>query len=292
MRYLIYILFTTILFARVDYNIKDDMLTIECTKDECKNYTAHILNNKLIIKLPNNKRRGYEDISLMGYKITQTYIDKDDGYTQIVIDKKDIKKYYVKGLDSKIAIFRRFYYTTIPNDKLKKMKRYTLSKECSIDTSTLRYVLVPYVDFVGDKGMGEIVVHQDLAQEVAEIFYGIYLSKFPIKRLTLVETFKGDENFSMRANNTVGFSCREYNDTNIASMHSLGRAIDINPMQNPYINGKDIKPIGSREYRKRRILRDGMLTSDSIPVKLFKYYGWKWGGEWSSVKDYQYFEKR
>jgi hypothetical protein len=289
-RYIIFFLFTLSLYARVDYFVDADVLTIECSKDECSEYKSFVHNDKLVIQLPKLKRKGYQEVFLHGFKITQGFHKENGGFNQISIDKKDIKKYYIKRVDNKIAIFKRFYFTHIPSDKIQKMQRYSLSRECRVDISSLRYILVPYVDFGGDVSLGEMVVHKSVAKEVSEILYGIYLAKFPIKRMRIIESFRSDVSFSKRANNSVGFYCsNEPRD----ALHAKGMAIDINPMQNPYLAPGVIKPVGSKEYKKRRIKKPGMLSSDSIPVKLFKYYGWHWTPE-SSVKykDFQHFEKR
>ena len=74
-------------------------------------------------------------------------------------------------------------------------------------------------------------------------------------------------------------------------MHSYGLAIDINPLINPYVKGDYISPKEAKPYVDRSQIKLGMIDKDDLCYKLFTKYGWKWGGIWNTVKDYQHFEK-
>jgi hypothetical protein len=101
------------------------------------------------------------------------------------------------------------------------------------------------------------------------------------------EKFAWNDDRSMEANNTSGFNYRAITDGKKISNHALGRAIDINPLLNPYIRGEEVRPAGAI-YDPTQA---GTLVESSTIVRFMKERGWTWGGDWTSLKDYQHFEK-
>ena len=95
----------------------------------------------------------------------------------------------------------------------------------------------------------------------------------------------------MADNNTSAFNCRKVTGGKGWSQHTYGEAIDINPLQNPYVTSRGVEPAGGKEFLNRVKRQKGMILADDPVVKLFAKYGWKWGGSWNSVKDYQHFSK-
>jgi hypothetical protein len=160
-----------------------------------------------------------------------------------------------------------------------------------------------HLDFKGQTVQGEIVVHKEVADEVVQIFKALYEAGYPIRQMRLVSDFGGSDWQSIEADNTSAFNCRKATGSRKWSKHSYGKAIDINPIENPYIarngrNGRNgrIAHKASQQYRKRVHRVDSyadraVLLRGDRAVKLFKSYGWKWGGEWRYVKDYQHFSK-
>jgi hypothetical protein len=155
-------------------------------------------------------------------------------------------------------------------------------------------VEVDFYDFDGDVSEGVIVVDRDLAKDVSELFELIFDDGFPIADATPIADlqFEWSDDRSMAMNNTSGFNYRPMTDAEggVAgqlSNHALGRAIDINPLLNPYIKDDVIKPEGATYDPSR----PGTLTADSFIVKFLKERGWTWGGDWTGLKDYQHFEK-
>jgi len=155
-------------------------------------------------------------------------------------------------------------------------------------------VSVRFYNFDGVLQEGEIVVDRDLAKDVAELFSLILEKRFPLTSVIPMAglPFDGDDGASMSANNTSGFNYRT--KTNVGdvaeeslSNHALGRAIDINPLLNPYIKGSVVLP----RRAAYDIARPGTIAVDSFIVKFLKERGWTWGGDWVSLKDYQHFEK-
>lgn len=162
-------------------------------------------------------------------------------------------------------------------------------------------VEVDFYDFDGEMAEGVIVVDRDLTDDVANLFEEIFNDGFPVASAIPVADlqFEWDDDRSMAANNTSGFNYRPITDVAAAvggtadgapkrlSAHALGRAIDINPLINPYIKGDMVKPDGGAYDPGRQ----GTITADSFIVKFLKDRGWTWGGDWTSLKDYQHFEK-
>ena len=91
----------------------------------------------------------------------------------------------------------------------------------------------------------------------------------------------------MKDNNTSAFNYRFISGTRVISKHASGLAIDINPLLNPYVKNGINTPEGSTYDTTKA----GTLTVNSPLVKEFKKKGWKWGGDWKNLKDYQHFEK-
>lgn len=161
---------------------------------------------------------------------------------------------------------------------------YPLSKDIK-DKLTL--ITVEYFSFDKKLHRGQILIHEDLAKDLIEIFEIIKQKKFPIEKAIPINYYNWSDEKSMRDNNTSGFNFRKIRGSVKLSAHALGRAIDINPKQNPHIaDGKFFPPNSSYDQNA-----EGTITSDSFVVKEFKKRGWMWGGNWKRNKDYQHFEK-
>ena len=150
-----------------------------------------------------------------------------------------------------------------------------------------------YVDFDGVEHEGELVVHRKVADDVIDIFYQLYEAQYPLASVRLVDDYGevADDNLSMADNNTSAFCYRQVTGSKKLSWHSFGAAIDINPVQNPYINGKRVSPPEGKNYLNRKDKRPGMIDHSDHCYKVFRAHGWKWGGDFSGDKDYQHFYK-
>ena len=138
---------------------------------------------------------------------------------------------------------------------------------------------------------GELVVHRDQAQKVLAAMKKIFEARFPVQRMELVDVYDGSDDRSMEANNTSAFNCRSVESRpGVWSQHAYGRAIDINPIQNPFVSssGEPDPPSGA-PYMDRSKDAVGMIHGRGPVVKAFSSVGWQWGGYWSSSKDYQHF---
>ena len=93
----------------------------------------------------------------------------------------------------------------------------------------------------------------------------------------------------MAANNTSAFNCRPVAGTSRWSEHAYGRAIDVNPVQNPYVAGRHVSPPAGRRYADRAGRAPGMIRAGDAVVRAFAAAGWGWGGAWRTARDYQHF---
>jgi hypothetical protein len=166
--------------------------------------------------------------------------------------------------------------------------RYSYRPGCPIGPSQLRRLEVSHWDFAGRRRVGSIVVRATEARNVLSVFRKLYAARFPIRRLRLVEAYKGSDDASMAADNTSGFNCRYVSGTRRWSEHAYGLAIDINPVENPYVHGGLVEPPVGRRYLDRSRARHGMVVPGDIVIRAFAAIGWSWGGRWSTP-DYQHF---
>jgi hypothetical protein len=161
---------------------------------------------------------------------------------------------------------------------------------CPVPLADLRYLTVTYVDFDGVSRTGELVVHEDAAGDVVDVFRGLYAARFPIRSMRLVDDFDADDDRSMAADNTSAFNCRPSTGSpGEWSQHSYGRAVDINPRENPYVDGSTVLPPSGARYVDRVVRARGLIRPDGSVVRAFAEIGWTWGGDYRQAKDYQHF---
>jgi hypothetical protein len=159
---------------------------------------------------------------------------------------------------------------------------------CPVGLEDLRLLRLRHWGFDGAVHDGELVVHADVADDVVGSFRSAFDARFPIERMELVDAYGADDDRSMAANNTSAFNCRRVAGTDRWSEHAYGRAVDINPIQNPYVRGSSVDPPAGAAYADRSDVRPGMLTVDGPVVRAFTAIGWGWGGTWTAGKDYQH----
>ena len=164
---------------------------------------------------------------------------------------------------------------------------------CPVAIGDLRHVHVTYRDFHGHIRTGPLVVHEDVAADVLWVFRRLFRAGFPIHRIELPPRYRPPrpEDRESTRNLTSAFNCRSATG-NPASLshHSYGWAIDINPLQNPYVRSdgsvlrRAVKPYVDRTLRRR-----GMIRAGDVVVRSFARIGWAWGGNWRTLKDYMHF---
>jgi hypothetical protein len=148
---------------------------------------------------------------------------------------------------------------------------------------------VAIIGFDDEEHTGQVVVNADVAKNVVEIFRQLHAARFPIRKLKPIFTQAEYDDFETPDDNSAGFSCRNAVNRSGApswSQHAFGHAIDINPIENPYIEGDRVIPSAGAAYTDRSDVRPGMAVPGSSIVKAFASVGWGWG---ASFKDYQHF---
>jgi hypothetical protein len=181
---------------------------------------------------------------------------------------------------------------TLSDKQRKAMIGVVWHKGCPVSLNDLRIITASHRTFKGTVAIGSVVVHQQYAKAVQQALGQLFAANFPIESMIPIEAFGGDDERSGLANNTSAFNCRVVDGTKTYSQHAYGRAIDINPLQNPFVKLKDRarKDIDKRFFdRVAAAKTSGVITAQSAPVKALKQIGWGWGGNWRGNKDYQHF---
>ena len=178
--------------------------------------------------------------------------------------------------------------------ELRELVPFSHRRGCPVELRDLRYLRMSFVRFDGSPAVGELMVHRDAADAVVQVFRRLYEARWPIARMRLVDDYRGDDELSMAANTTSGYNCRRVAGTDRWSNHAYGRAIDINPVQNPYVVGSSVQPLSGRRFASIDRGADasvprGAVHSGDVVVSAFADIGWEWGGDWVSTKDYQHF---
>ena len=160
---------------------------------------------------------------------------------------------------------------------------------CPVSLRDLRVVSASYRGFDGRVRTGTLIVHRDVAAQVVSVLAKLFAARFPIRRMEPVDAFGGRDYASIEADNTSAFNCRPVAGTSRWSEHAYGRAIDLNPLENPYVSGGTTSHPASRRYLDRSRQLKGMVHAGDLVVRAFAAVGWGWGGSWSGTKDYQHF---
>jgi hypothetical protein len=165
---------------------------------------------------------------------------------------------------------------------------YSWRPGCPVPPGQLRLVRLSYWGFDGRPHVGRLVVNADVTRAVTVVFRQLYRARFPIRRLRPIDAYRGSDDASIAADNTAGFNCRYAvaSGPKSWSVHAYGRAIDVNPVENPYLEGGRVLPPRGAPFVARSPHRRGM--AEGVLVDAFAAVGWGWGGRWSSP-DYQHF---
>jgi D-alanyl-D-alanine carboxypeptidase len=177
----------------------------------------------------------------------------------------------------------------IDSAQAKRMTGVSWRPGCPVALRDLRLLQLSYWGFDGKPRTGRLIVHRNAARDLVRAFTDLYAARFPIRRMVPVDAYEGSDFRSIEADNTSAFNCRYVEGTRRWSNHAYGTAIDVNPIENPYVSGGRTSHPASRPYLDRSRRRSGMAYEGGALVRAFDRIGWGWGGRWSSVKDYQHF---
>ena len=183
----------------------------------------------------------------------------------------------------------------IPDEVFARMAGKSYKEDCTVPREDLCYLRISCVGADGSAYIGEMVAAADLAEDLLDIFRQLYEAGYSIERMQLIDDYDASDQASMEANNTTCFNFRQIAGSTKLSNHSLGRAVDINPLYNPYVkktaNGTIYDPPVAEAYADRDKDFPYKIDHDDLCYQLFTAHGFTWGGDWNSVKDYQHFEK-
>lgn len=198
-----------------------------------------------------------------------------------------IKKY---GIDN------CFKQSNINSQVFNRINGKSFKTNCTVPRSSLRYLQLLHYTQEGRIKIGEMICHKDVASELISIFRQLFDAKYPIERMQLIDDFNANDIESMNKNNTSCFNFRMVAGSKKLSNHSLGKAVDINPLYNPYVkrraNGTyKVSPEAGRKYTDRSKPFKYKIDKNDLAYKLFTQHGFRWGGNYRTLKDYQHFEK-
>ena len=194
------------------------------------------------------------------------------------------------------GIEKCFVSENISDSVFNVMKGKTYKDNCTVPRSDLRYLKVLHRNIEGETVLGELVCNKAVAADFIDIFRTLYDARYPIERMVLIDNYNAQDDPSMEANNSSCFNFRFIAGTTTLSNHSMGMAIDINPLYNPYVKQRTngtlyVSPESGRPYADRNRQFDYKIDHNDLCYKLFKQHGFTWGGDWTSLKVYQHFEK-
>lgn len=162
--------------------------------------------------------------------------------------------------------------------------------DCPVSVEALRVIEMPHVDDEGGVIEGSLVVHVDHVDALVGVFARLFEVRFPIHQMRPIAEFDGDDNVSMRSNNTSAFNCREIDGRpGVWSQHAFGGAVDINPLVNPWVRGTRVDPPEGAAFIDRSQEVVGLIRAGDVVTSAFAEAGWGWGGDWEGASDYQHF---
>ena len=185
-----------------------------------------------------------------------------------------------------------FVSEPIPFEIQERMKDVSLPQDARIDISDLRYLTLPYYDFEGQVQQGEMVCNMKIAKDLIAVFRELFEKQYQFCSIRLIDDFGGSDEASMLANNTSCFNYRTKSGSSTLSSHALGLAVDVNPMQNPFVKRGKVYPETATDFVDRNLDFAHKIDTQDACYKSFKAHGFRWGGLWRSAKDYQHFEKK
>jgi hypothetical protein len=168
---------------------------------------------------------------------------------------------------------------------------YSWHAGCPASPRQLRRIRLTYWGFDRRAHTGALVVNANAVRPLVRVFSRLYAARFPVRRMRSIDTYRGVDERSLAADNTAAFNCRYAvaSGPKRWSAHAFGEAIDVNPVENPYLLDGVVHPRAGKAYLDRGRVRRGMAVRGGLLVRAFAAVGWKWGGRWTGSPDYQHF---
>lgn len=190
--------------------------------------------------------------------------------------------------------YKGFLFTSrpVPEAVKTRMQGKSMPKTATVSYDELRYLTVFHYDYDGHIRKGELVCNKAIAKDLLFIFRALFSRAYPINSIRLVDDFDASDEASMQANNTSCFNYRTVARSKTLSKHAFGMAVDINPLENPYVKGSFVQPSTATIFVDRNKDFPHKIDETDFCKEVFESFGFLWGGSWRSVKDYQHFEKR
>lgn len=168
---------------------------------------------------------------------------------------------------------------------------YSWHAGCPLAPTQLRRVRLSHWGFDGRAHTGAVIVNRKAVGDIVTVFRKLYAARFPIRWVRPIDAYRANDERSLAADNTSAFNCRFVIGPGPRrwSVHAYGLAIDVNPVENPYLERGRVHPRAGRAYLDRSIVRPGMAVRGGLLVRAFAAVGWQWGGRWRNSPDYQHF---
>ena len=160
---------------------------------------------------------------------------------------------------------------------------------CPVPLTDLRLLRLSYWGFDGQVHQGEIIVNADATAAVLTAFRLLFTARYPIHQMRPVEAFGGSDERSMLADNTSAFNCRGVPGSSAWSQHAYGRAVDLNPFENPEVRGGQVDPPAAAGWTDRSRTAAAVIHHADPAWRAFAAVGWTWGGDWTYPLDYMHF---
>lgn len=189
-----------------------------------------------------------------------------------------------------------FYSSELSEDLINKLNRDLFdTNQDFVAPSDLRLVRILYTDFEGTDRVGELIVNQAISDDIESIFYTLWQNDYPIDKVAIPYGYGDNDEASMTDDYTRSLAFTWEDGVAQEHEHSLGLAIDLNPLYNPQVitEGDEVTvlPAAGAAYADRSEIGPHMIAEDDLAVYVFRSYGFYWGGTWEGRNDYQHFEK-
>ncbi len=168
----------------------------------------------------------------------------------------------------------------------------TWHRGCPVPLRDLRVVTVRYHGFDAEVHAGLLVLNERVAGDVLWVFRRLFRHDFPIRDVALAHRWHPTRpsDWYDTSDRTASFNCRPVTNGTTLSQHSYGWAVDVNPLENPYVNGDGtVLRRAAKPYLDRSQNLPGMIHPGDLVVRSFARIGWSWGGDWNTLKDYMHF---